>query len=217
MLKRAEREIAKLKRKGALAKKLAASSAVQLAKLKASLKKTRAKKGSKSSRDRVTKAAKGVASKARRAAKATPDEKSASWGKARNYEGPEVPLSPQSFPEGRLFRSGAAVLGFFEGRPGIQGIRSVTPLLPPVGALRIDPTTGKVTDVVTRSDRIATADVTARIEAIIDDWGGDGTDEDGEPDHGNTEALLWDAYWEAEEFGAAVEVDVESDSGGGAE
>jgi hypothetical protein len=161
------------------------------------------KSRTKAQRDRVTKAAKGVATRAAHAATVTP-ERATRLAKAVSYSGPEIPTTKNAFPEGRLFRSGAQVLGYFEGRPGILGVRSVTPLLPPVGVDH------------SPVEHIATPDITARIDAIIDDWGSAEEDEDGERDFGNLEELLWEAYWDAEDFGALVDVDVDSDSGGDA-
>lgn len=175
---------------------MAAAQAKQLKKLRAATTKGR---GTASNRKRATQLANAAASKARHAASVAPD-KSTRLGEARSYEGPEVALPERAFAEGRLFRSGATLLGYLEGRPGIMAIRTVTPLHPPVGSE------------ATPNERERTADVAARIDAIVDDIAGTGDDED-EGDPGNLEELLWEAYWDAEDFGVMVEADIDSDSG----
>lgn len=192
-LRAAESALRKLKRQGAAAKRLAKTQGAQLARLKAEVKKR--KKRSKSKRAEVTRAVNAVATKARHAVTTAPG-KATRLGAELTYSGPEVPLPARAFPEGRLFRSGASVLGYFEGRPGIMGVRSVAPLHPPLGT-PFEP-----------AERERTPDVEARIDAIVDDIA---SDNDG--DSGNLEEMLWEAYWDAEDFGAMVEADIDSDSG----
>lgn len=192
-LKRAAAKIRQLEAKGAAAKRAAKAHRAELAKLKSKLKDARKAGKSAKARSKVTRAANAAAQRATRAAPPTVSRETRLSAESRTYSGPEVPMPENGFAESRLFRSGASLLGYLEGRPGILKIQSVTPLLPPIGTTP------------TQHERGRPADVAARIEALdllITDRGS------------NHEALIWDAYWDAEDFGALLEVEVDSDSGG---
>lgn len=193
-LKRAAAKIRQLEAKGAAAKRAAKAHRAALSKLRSKLKQARKAGKSAKARSKVTRAANAAAQRATRAAPPTVARETRFAAESRTtYSGPEVPTPENGFSESRLFRSGASLLGYLEGRPGILKIGSVTPLLPPIGT------------VPTQHERGRPADVAARIESldlIISDKGS------------NHEALIWDAYWDAEDFGALLEVEVDSDSGG---
>lgn len=100
-------------------------------------------------------------------------------------------MPARSWTDSRVHRSGGSLLGTLEGRPGIMNISSIEALLPPLGRE------------VVQVSRERTPELTERIQAleIVKD----------NPES-NLEDMIWDAYFDAEDFGVMVDYDVDSDS-----
>lgn len=102
-----------------------------------------------------------------------------------------MPLGAAAYPEGRFLKSGAQLLGYLEGRPGITKITKVEPWKS--DGWEPGPRGELPADVVERVEELP------QLQEV----------EEGSPEWESIYDSIEAAYWECEDGGAWVEVEVE--------